>query len=234
MSIVRRRYYFWLARAYVARWYKTIISSLILGVAIFFGIIFLLDIYLLPILQKKVLKIGYVGIYNLATVPSEVLSDVSYGLTQVNTNGTISPAAAYKWDITDNGRDYTFYLRRGQFFHNGQELTSYNLPISFQDVNKKVVDKYTVSFILHSPYAPFLASVSKPLLLNDLAGLGKYKISKVDINGGFVRSMTFQDLSDVGKRKIISFYPSEVALKDAYALGNVDEARGIADLVVRG
>ena len=35
---------------------------------------------------------------------------------------SIEPCLAEKWDISDDGMEYTFYLRKGVKFHNGEEL----------------------------------------------------------------------------------------------------------------
>lgn len=233
MSVVRRRYYFWLFRAYIKRWYKAILTSLLAGVVIFFASIFALNFYLLPLLQKKVQKIGYTGVYTTNTIPHEILSDVSYGLTKVDSTGEISPAASFKWDVKNNGQEYTFYLKHGQYFHNGRELTSGTIPILFKDVEKVDIDKYTVKLTLKSSYSPFLTSISAPILDKKLSGLGQFKIKKVDVNGGFVRSLTLEDVKDRGRRKIIMFYPTESALKSAYALGDVDHAQGVASIDIK-
>lgn len=230
---VRRRYYFWLFKAYVKRWYKTIFSSLLIGVVIFFIVAFAFDFYFLPLLQKKVSKIGYVGIYTASSIPENIMSDVSYGLTRVDKNGKIEPAASYKWTISENGREYTIYLKKGQYLHNGQELTSQTLPSNFQDVTKKDLDRYTAKYTLKSPYSPFLVSISSPILDSRLNGLGKYKISKVDINGGFVKSLAIQQVQDPTFKKVIIFYPTEEALKDAYALGSVDVAKNLQNTQIK-
>lgn len=230
MSFIRRRYYTWLLRAYLKRWYKAIVTAVLFGGIVFFVVAFFVNFYLFPFIEKKTNKIGYSGSYTISDIPPEVLTDVSYGLTRVKTNGSIIPGAAYKWDIKNGGRKYVFYIKRGQYFHDGRELDATDLPVSFKDVNKKIIDKYTVSFTLKSTYSPFLISVSKPILLGDLAGLGKLKIKKVDINGGFVRSLTLEDIHDASRKTIVSFYPTKTALKESYALANVDEARGVETL----
>ena len=106
MQFIRRRYYFWLLKAYFKKWSKTIISSIILGAIFFFVIVFALNFYIFPRLQKKVQKIGYQGAYTLQTIPAEILSNVSYGLTEIDENQTIKPGAAYKWQVKDDGREY--------------------------------------------------------------------------------------------------------------------------------
>jgi len=134
MSLIRRRYYIWLLKAYFKRWSKTILISLIFGVIFFFAIIFIINFYFLPRIQKKVQKIGYWGIYRTDTLPHEILSDISYGLTKVNPDGTVSPAASYSWQIRNNGKEYVFKIKKGQYFHNNDELTSKSLNLNFKDL----------------------------------------------------------------------------------------------------
>lgn len=234
MSVVRRRYYFWLFKAYLKRWYKTIFSSLFAGVIIFFAVGFIANFYFLPLVQKKVQKVGYVGIYSISNIPEEIFSDVSYGLADVKEDGTVVAKAATKWEIKNNGKQYVFHIRPGQKFQDGRELTSDTLPITFKDVVKKNIDKYTVSLSLQSPYSPFPASLSRPILLPNLSGLGEYKIKKVDVNGGFVRSIMIENTRDHGRKKVIIFYPTGQALKDAYALGDIDVAADLQNINIKG
>ena len=227
MQIIRRRYYFWLIKAYFRKWNRTIVSSLILGGIFFFIIVFTLNFYIFPRLQKKVQKIGYAGAYTLETIPRQILQDVSYGLTEINENQSVKPGAAYKWQIKDGGKEYLVYIKKGQYFHDNRELTARNLSLSFKDVEKNIVDDYTVSFKLKKAYAPFLASLSSPILTSKLEGLGDYKLTKVDLNAGFISSTTLVKREDKSVKKIIHFYPSEEALRVAYALGEIDIANGL-------
>ena len=85
----------------------------------------------------------------------------------------LKPLLAYKWEISPNKLQYTFYLNHGIKWHDGVELTtddiifSYNkikdpkvdsapLRIYYKDVVKiEALDKYTVRFTYNRPY--FLA-----------------------------------------------------------------------------
>ncbi len=234
MGIVRRRYYFWLVRAYLKRWKRAILSSVLLGIVVFFLVLFALNLYILPTFQKKLRKVGYVGTYTLTNIPSEVLSDVSYGLTKADANDTITTGAAYKWEIKDNGKIYIFHIKKGQYFDDNKELTAQNLNLDFKDVKKTTLDDYTVEFSLKEPYSPFLSVVSRPIVEKNLTGLGEYKISKLELNGGFVKSITIEDKKNSQYKKIINFYSTQEALKTAYALGDIHIAIGAADTNVAG
>ena len=88
------------------------------------------------------------------------------------------PSLATKWDVSPDGKTYTFYLRHGVKFHDGTELTAKDVKFSFdrmikinkgpawiytQDLNLnsvKVIDDYTVQITLTHPYAPFLYTIA--------------------------------------------------------------------------
>lgn len=201
---------------------RTILSSLIIGIIIFFGIIGLLNYYLRPLIYKTTENVGYTGTYTVQTIPNEILNQVSYGLTKVDKDGKIVPGAADSWTIKNN-RIYTFRLKKGLYFHNGDELTSKNINFNFKNVTSKAIDKYTIQYTLKEPYAPFLVSVAGPILDKSLSGIGRYKIANIDLNGGFVRTITLDDTQNKGQKKVIYFYPSQDALKVAFMLGEVNQ-----------
>lgn len=109
-------------------------------------------------------------------------------------DGTTSviPALAESWDISTDGLQYTFHLRQGVKFHNGNDFTAEDVAYTFHrlltvegGVNSEfidqvkganellegtadtlegleVVDDYTVKITLKEPYAAFLACISSP------------------------------------------------------------------------
>ena len=229
MALIRRRYYIWLARAYLKRWKKTIFTSIFLGGIIFFILFFILDFYLIPSFEKKIQKIGYVGTYSTYNLPEKVLKDVSFGLTYVGEDGKVKPAAAYRWQVKNDGKDYVFYLKKGQYFHDNKELTAKNININFKDVKKKIIDDYTIDFVLKDPYSPFLVSVSRPIFEGNFQGLGESRIKKIESESGFVKSMVLENVKNPSFKKIIYFYPTQDALKMAFALGEVDYIYGVSN-----
>jgi peptide/nickel transport system substrate-binding protein len=202
---------------------RTIFSSLIIGIIIFFACVGLLNYYLRPLIYKTTENVGYAGTYTVQTIPNEILNQVSYGLTKVNADGEIVPGAAESWTIKSN-KIYTFKLKKGLYFHNGDELTSSNVNFNFKNVTSKAIDRYTIQYTLKEPYAPFLVSVAGPILDKSLSGIGRYKIANIDLNGGFVRTITLDDTKSKGQKKVIYFYPTQEALKVAFMLGEVSRA----------
>jgi peptide/nickel transport system substrate-binding protein len=91
---------------------------------------------------------------------------------------------AKDWEISEDGRKYTFYLREGVQWSDGEEFTAddviftfdlisdESIPTSSRDVMKvdgqfpeyNKIDKYTVEFILPTSFAPFLNNMTAPIL----------------------------------------------------------------------
>lgn len=55
---------------------------------------------------------------------SIILRDLFEGLTAESPSGRIVPGAAVRWNISRDGKTYTFYLRRDAFWSNGDPVTA--------------------------------------------------------------------------------------------------------------
>ncbi len=98
-----------------------------------------------------------------------VLSNVYDCLLRLEADGSLTPALAESYEVSDDGLEYTFHLRKGVKFHNGQEMTAEDVKFSYDYgfegpigtalfVNYKqcdIIDDYTVKMTLSSPYAAF-------------------------------------------------------------------------------
>jgi peptide/nickel transport system substrate-binding protein len=100
------------------------------------------------------------------------LTDVGQ-LPQVN----IYPDLAQSWEVSKDGREYTFALREGVKFHHGKELDSGDVKYTFERImdpatrsprafayrfidSVNTVDKYHVKIRLKEPYGPFLTTLT--------------------------------------------------------------------------
>ncbi|MGN7412576.1 ABC transporter substrate-binding protein [Paenibacillus sp. SAF-068] len=105
---------------------------------------------------------------------SFVTSHVFDGLVQRGEQGDILPCLAHTWDVSADRQTWTFYLRKGITFHNGQMLTSHDIVHTFErlqstdrrtlyrDVSKQIlsieaVSPLTVCFRLKKPHELFLS-----------------------------------------------------------------------------
>lgn len=228
MASSRRRYYAWLFKAYLKRMKKTIASSIVLGILVFFAIAGLLNFYFRPLFQNTTKNIGYWGTYTTQNIPDTILGEISNGLTVINRDSSISKGIAESWTINNN-KEYTFKIKHGITLHDGSALTAKKINYNFENVKSTVIDDYTVRFILKDPYSPFLSAVSKPVLLTNFSGTGRYKIKDLDINGGFIKTILLEDTKDKNKKKKLYFYPNQKALKVAFLLGEVDKIYGLTN-----
>ncbi|OOY22058.1 ABC transporter substrate-binding protein [Thioclava sp. DLFJ5-1] len=97
----------------------------------------------------------------------------------------VEPALAESWDISDDGKTYTFHLRQGVKFHDGSDFDAEAVKFNFErmlDENHPYYhtgpfplafffssvdtidakDPQTVVFTLKEPYAPFLSNLAYP------------------------------------------------------------------------
>jgi len=54
------------------------------------------------------------------------------GLTRFTPDAKVEPALASRWDVSPDGRTYTFHLRTGVTFHDGTSFTARNVVSSWQ------------------------------------------------------------------------------------------------------
>ncbi len=103
------------------------------------------------------------------------------GLVGADYEGEPQPWLAEDWEQQDD-TTYTFYLREGVQFHNGEELTADHVKASMErykgtpreadvydwlgeDGEIRVVDDYELEIELSEPYAPFLLNVGNALIV---------------------------------------------------------------------
>ena len=65
-----------------------------------------------------------------AAIDEIVYANVFEGLTRFAPDGTIVPGLAARWDVSDDGRVYTFHLRDGVRFHDGTTMDSADVKFS--------------------------------------------------------------------------------------------------------
>lgn len=89
------------------------------------------------------------------------------------------PNLAERWKISNDKKEYIFYLRRGVKWHDGQPFTARDVVFTFEEVNKKynpfgmvqyvewgltvtAIDDYTVKFSFKKPFPAFLIYLDLP------------------------------------------------------------------------
>lgn len=107
-------------------------------------------------------------------------------------SSSIEPSLAEKWEVSPDGLEYTFYLKKGVKFHNGEELKASDVKYTFERMltvtggtnsefldqikgsaelfdgtateleGFEILDDYTFKLTLSEPYSGFLACISTP------------------------------------------------------------------------
>jgi len=111
------------------------------------------------------------------TLTFQALKSIYDTLAEPDTTGKIMPALAEKWVVSDDGTTWTFTLRKGVMFHNGDKLTSRDVKATFERIKNKEIaspnaneyapitgietpDDSTVVLKLSAPSAPLLGTLA--------------------------------------------------------------------------
>jgi peptide/nickel transport system substrate-binding protein len=118
------------------------------------------------------------------TSSSAVEGAIFSGLTKVNENLEVIPDLARSWQVSPDGKIWTFKLRQDVRWHDGYPFTADDVVFTFKSIlNPKVnsvrrsdyiidgqpisfqaLDKYTVRAVLPKPFAPFLVRSGMSLI----------------------------------------------------------------------
>jgi peptide/nickel transport system substrate-binding protein len=112
-----------------------------------------------------------------AAIDEVVYANIFEGLTRFAPDGSVVPALAESWDISEDGLTYTFRLREGVTFHDGSAMDAEDVKFSFDraraedSVNAQkalfadiesveVVDPQTVTLTLSKPNGNMLFNLA--------------------------------------------------------------------------
>ena len=109
-------------------------------------------------------------------IDSDITQIIYNGLLKYDSEGKLVPDLAESYDISDDKTQYTFHLRHGITWHDGQPFTAtdvlytvnlisdpnYKSPLraNWQGIETNSIDDYTISFKIKTPYAGFLNNLA--------------------------------------------------------------------------
>lgn len=137
------------------------------------------------------------------------------GLTKIDKNGQIAPDIASSWEISADGKNYSFHLRDDVYWHDGAKLISADIAYTIEmiksenlkspyydfwkDVEVETPDEATVIYKLKNPYGPFVYNTVLGLIpehvgFNSISsspvGTGPYEFEKaVSGNNNMVKEI---------------------------------------------
>ena len=131
--------------------------------------------------------------------------DLMYSrLTRLDGQMRPQPDLAEKWEISPDGKTYTFHLRTGVKFHNGRELTASDVKYTYERIinpdtasiarsffepidSIEATDPATVTIKLKAPYTPFLVNTAASwagIVAKEIVDENKGDLNKVDAGSG--------------------------------------------------
>lgn len=158
------------------------------------------DILKIPI--KK--TIGLIDPINTACgIETHIVRHIFDGLVGFNSETMeVEPGIAHSWEISENYKVWTFYIRKGVTFHNGLECNAEDIAFTFDRLTSdislyswmvrgiediKIIDKQTIQFILSEPnrfflhfissHAASIVSKQEMLVHSRLVGTGAFKLA---------------------------------------------------------
>lgn len=111
------------------------------------------------------------------TLTFQTIKSLYDTLAEPDMDGKIIPALAEKWQISEDGLQWTFFLRKDVVFHNGDKLMSKDVKATLERLMDKTIaspkakefrsisaietpDDFTVTLKLKAPTSPLLASLA--------------------------------------------------------------------------
>ncbi|HBW38700.1 ABC transporter substrate-binding protein [Desulfosporosinus sp. BICA1-9] len=140
-------------------------------------------------------------------VDNMIFKNIYDSLVNNDKSGGFVPSLAENWTVADDGVSYTFKLKKGVKFQNGEEFKASDVVFTVNAAMKSpylasimdpikdaaALDDYTVKFNLKYAYSPFLLVLTRIYMLNEKAvtgagnnygqnpvGTGAYKFVKHD------------------------------------------------------
>jgi peptide/nickel transport system substrate-binding protein len=197
-----------------------------------------------------------------ASIAEVTLYNIFETLTKINADGSVTPLLAESWDVSPDLKTYTFRLRKGVTFQNGEPFNAQAVKFSFEraggekstnkdkrtfaNIGVQVVDDYTVVMLNKEidPDFPFVIGQATAIIVEPKSaetnaakpiGTGPYKLDTYNKGSSIVLSKWdgFRNPGAAKIRKITFRFISDPAAQAASLLaGDVDAFPRIATRVV--
>ena len=206
----------WFATAFLKKYIVQIGVGLF--ITLFLGILFSFVSKLLP-KSKPNYKIGVTGQYTASQLPNSLISILNNGLTTINDQKEPIPNMAEKWDVTDNGSTYNFYLKSGLTWSDGSEVKPQDIKMSIPGVSIETAEPNVIRFKIPSKFSPFPSLLNFPLVNYKGKVIGDYDIRLKQKSSG---SITQAILESKDNKISFNVYTTTKLAITAYKLGQTD------------
>ena len=117
---------------------------------------------------------------SLNEVDQDLVAMIYTGLVRYDKNRNLVPDLASSYEISEDKKEYTFKLRKGVFWHDGEKFTADDvvftfdtiqdslvgspLRVSFENVKVEKIDEESVKFTLNEAFPSFLSTLTVGIL----------------------------------------------------------------------
>lgn len=214
----------WYIEGFFKKYQTTLLVSFLSAFALA-----ILAFLLLPRLPrpKPHLYVGVIGKFTLSQIPPVVEKHLGAGLVTIDSNLTPQPGLASRWEISDAGKTYRFYLKDNLHWSNGQPLKLTDLEFVIPDTQVTSIEPNTIEFRLPEPFAPLPSALSKPIVKDGTLTTGQFSIKDIQLSGQFLSQIQLES----NKQKITyKFFDNTTAALLAFKLGSIDQ---VSDLLAK-
>ena len=206
----------WFIKGFINKYFVQILISL----AVTILVAFLGNILLGKLPQSKAHhRIGIVGQFGSGQLPPYIINILNAGLITLDTNHEPQPGLAEKWEIGDEGKTYTFYLKPNLKWYSGKDVKASDIKISIPNISIETIDPNIIRFHIPTKFSPFLSLLNIPLLNAHGEIIGQYDIHLKQKSSGVISQITV-DAAD--KTLIFNVYPTSRQALTAFKLGQID------------
>jgi peptide/nickel transport system substrate-binding protein len=208
----------WYIKGFISKYFGQILFSLALTILI----VFLGSFILAKIPQAKPhYRIGIVGQFGAGQLPPYIMNFLKAGLVILDNKHEPQPGLAEKWDISPDGKTYTFYLRPGLKWNDGQAVTATDIKISIPNIDVETTDPNLVRFQIPTKFSPFLSLLNIPLLNSEGKIIGKSDIRLKQKSSGIISQII---VTTPDKTLIFNVFQTPKQAIVAFKLGQIDLA----------
>ncbi|KQB86899.1 ABC transporter substrate-binding protein [Corynebacterium lowii] len=192
-----------------------------------------------------------------AAIPQALMGNVYETLVRIDSSGDIQPGLAQSWEVSEDGTTYTFHLRPGVRFSNGDAFSAHTAKFSLDRVlsdawtnglkaqmapvaSTTALDDLTLEVRLHQRSTTWLwnmgtlvGAMMSPQAVDDLAahpvGTGPYEVDTWAV-GSALRLRTNPDYwgeSPANEGVEIRYFPDAISATNALESGDVDVLWGL-------
>lgn len=182
-----------------------------------------------------------------------VIEQIYSTLMSVDTEAVPYPDLAESYEVSEDGLTYTFKLREGVTFHNGDLLTADDVKYTFDRLRAEdsgysyksqietiesvdVIDPLTVQFSLSVPTGPFLTYMAFPgssIVPKTLLESG-HDLNAQPIGSGPFKFVSYQPRSRINFEKNVEFYEADKPYFDGMEFHLIADVTALTNAVISG